>query len=72
MTQRPQTRGGDVSVSFEGDFIKLPVDAILPIRPFAPAIRASKKFKQIMASVREVGLVVVGKPHGLNSGVGRR
>lgn len=57
MNQRAQNRVGEVSVSFEGNFIKLPVDAILPIRPFAPAIRASKKFKQIMASVREVGLV---------------
>lgn len=57
MNQRANTRDGDVSVSFEGDFIKLPVNAILPIRPFRPAVRASKKFKQIMASVREVGLV---------------
>lgn len=57
MTLRANTRDGDVSVSFEGDFIKLPVNAILPIRPFTPAVRASKKFKQIMASVREVGLV---------------
>lgn len=57
MTKRAQTHGGDVSVSFEGDFIRLPINAILPIRPFAPVVRASKKFKQILASVREVGLV---------------
>jgi RepB plasmid partitioning protein/ParB-like nuclease domain len=57
MTKRAQTHGGDVSVSFEGDFIRLPISAILPIRPLAPVVRASKKFKQILASVREVGLV---------------
>lgn len=57
MTKRAQTHGGDVPVSFEGDFIRLPIDAILPIRPFTPVVRASKKFKQILASVREVGLV---------------
>jgi hypothetical protein len=57
MTKRAQTQGGDVSVSFEGDFIRLPVDTILPIRPFTAAVRTSKKFKQIAASVREVGLV---------------
>lgn len=57
MTKRAQPLGGDVSVSFEGDVIRLPVDSILPIRPFAAEVRTSKKFKQIAASVREVGLV---------------
>lgn len=57
MTKRAQTQGGDVSVSFEGDVIRLPVDSILPIRPFPAEVRTSKKFKQIAASVREVGLV---------------
>ena len=57
MTRRAKSHGSDVSEGFEGDFIRLPIDSILPIRPFSPAIRKSKKFKQIMASVREVGLV---------------
>ena len=57
MTKNTQSNGADVSVGFEGDFIRLSIDSILPIRSFPAAVRTSRKFKQIAASVREVGLV---------------
>jgi hypothetical protein len=57
MTKNTKSNGADVSVGFEGDFIRLSIDSILPIRSFPAAVRTSRKFKQIAASVREVGLV---------------
>jgi hypothetical protein len=57
MTNQIQSNCGDILVGFEGDFIRLSLEFILPIRPFPATVRTSKKFKQIVASVREVGLV---------------
>lgn len=57
MTKNTKSNGADVSVGFEGDFIRLSIDSILPIRSFPAAVKTSRKFKQIAASVREVGLV---------------
>ncbi len=57
MTNQIQSNCGDILVGFEGDFVRLSLEFILPIRPFPATVRTSKKFKQIVASVREVGLV---------------
>ena len=57
MTKQTQYNGGDVSVGFERDFTRLSIESILPIRALPAAFKTGKKFKQIVASVREVGLV---------------
>src|SRR5262245_1483596 len=48
---------GDVSIAFEKNCITLPIEALHPLRTLRKTIRASQKYRQISASVREVGLV---------------
>ncbi|PPQ40491.1 ParB-like nuclease domain-containing protein [Rhodoblastus acidophilus] len=50
---RPET----VALAFENDCIVLPIAAILPVRTLRKTVKASQKYRQIAASVREVGLV---------------
>jgi hypothetical protein len=46
-----------VEFGFESEFVRLRVDSILPLRPFSLAVSRSKKFRQVIASIQEVGLV---------------
>ncbi len=46
-----------VKDGFELKVLTLPVTSIVPQREFTSAVRASLTYKQIMASVREVGLI---------------
>lgn len=50
---RPET----VALAFENDCVTLPVDAILPVRSLRKTVKSSQKYRQITASIREVGLV---------------
>ena len=43
--------------AFERDLILLPLSAILPVKTLRATVKASHKFQQIVASIREVGLV---------------
>lgn len=69
------TRGRDaldpVALAFESDCLTLPLASILPLRALGASVRASRKYKQITASIREVGLVeppvVARDPHGENT-----
>ncbi|MCG8270159.1 ParB N-terminal domain-containing protein [Aquamicrobium sp. NLF2-7] len=57
MTRKDNRRTGVVAHGFEDDCITLHVDALLPVRVLRTATKSSKKYQQIAASVREVGLV---------------
>lgn len=46
-----------VKVAFELKGVSLAVDKILPIKKVTPALRASIKYKTIVASVNEVGII---------------
>lgn len=46
-----------VKMAFELKGVKLDIDKILPIRKMTPALRSSKKYKSIAASVKEVGII---------------
>lgn len=46
-----------VKIAFEADFVVLPINAILPVHTLRKTVKASQKYRQITASVREVGLV---------------
>jgi ParB-like chromosome segregation protein Spo0J len=46
-----------VRSAFENEIIVLPVAELLPLRQLDPTIKDSAKYKRIVASVREVGLV---------------
>lgn len=46
-----------VKIAFEANFVVLPINAILPVHTLRKTVKASQKYRQITASVREVGLV---------------
>lgn len=57
MKRRSPSVGSRITAGFESEVVRLHLDSILPLRTLEGPLRSGKKFKQIMASVREVGLV---------------
>jgi hypothetical protein len=47
----------EIKLGFDDTTIKLRIDQIVPIKVITPAARTSQKFKQILASIREVGII---------------
>jgi hypothetical protein len=48
---------GDIKLGFDTRTIELALTQIMPLKVTTPAIKASEKFQQIMASIREVGII---------------
>lgn len=46
-----------VQIGFENDCVTIPVADILPVRVLSKSIKSSRKYTQITASIREIGLV---------------
>ena len=46
-----------VQLGFENDCVTIPVTDILPVRVLSKSIKSSRKYTQITASIREIGLV---------------
>jgi ParB-like chromosome segregation protein Spo0J len=46
-----------VVLAFENDCVTIPIQSILPVRALGSSVKSSRKYRQISASVREVGLV---------------
>lgn len=46
-----------VTLGFENDCVTIPVADILPVRVLGTSVKSSRKYVQITASIREVGLV---------------
>jgi len=57
MTRKDRHRPDTVAHGFEEDCVTLPVAALLPVKVLRTATKSSKKYQQITASIREVGLV---------------
>jgi hypothetical protein len=57
MKREPPRPSEIVKIAFEEDFVVLPINAILPVHTLRKTVKASQKYRQITASVREVGLV---------------
>jgi hypothetical protein len=55
--KRDSRRPEAVTRAFEDDCIRLPIASILPVRALRKTVKSSHKYRQIAASVREVGLV---------------
>ena len=53
-TRRPQLK---VKLGFEESSLRIPIDAILPLREISAAVRKSVKYAQIAASIVEVGII---------------
>jgi ParB-like chromosome segregation protein Spo0J len=47
----------EVRIGFDPNGVTLPVSSILPVRQLKPGVRATQKYQQILASVREVGVI---------------
>ena len=47
----------EVRIAFDPNGVILPIGSILPLRQLKPGVRATQKYQQILASVREVGII---------------
>jgi hypothetical protein len=57
MTRGKRATPNAVTLGFESDCITVPVEAVLPVRTLSFSVKSSRKYRQITASIREVGLV---------------
>src|SRR5260370_18079167 len=46
-----------VAQAFDSDFVIIPIESILPVKAIEKTVKSSHKYRQILASIREVGLV---------------
>jgi len=46
-----------VAQAFDSDFVIIPIASILPVKAIEKTVKSSHKYRQILASIREVGLV---------------
>ena len=53
----PRGQRTSVKLGFEEASMRIPLDAIIPLRDIAPAVRKSMKYAQIEASIAEVGII---------------
>ena len=52
----PQTLES-VAQAFDSDFVIISISSILPVKAIEKTVKSSHKYRQILASIREVGLV---------------
>src|ERR1700682_3342644 len=45
-----------VAQAFDSDFVVIPIASILPVKAIEKTVKSSHKYRQILASIREVGL----------------
>ena len=57
MRPRRKTRTGAVQMGFEGVGVTLAISDLQALREVAPAIKKSRKYAQIVSSIREVGII---------------
>ncbi|MDG1286179.1 MAG: ParB/RepB/Spo0J family partition protein, partial [Rickettsiales bacterium] len=49
--------GRKIAVSFENTMVELPLDSIVPTKVITNAVYASSKYKQIVSSIKEIGVI---------------
>jgi ParB-like chromosome segregation protein Spo0J len=47
----------DVNAAFEDTLVELDFDQILPVKKLNPTALSSQKFKQIISSIEEIGVI---------------
>lgn len=57
MGKAQKTIKENVKIGFEADTVKLQIDDISPLKIVTTAVRESEKFQQIIASIREIGII---------------
>lgn len=48
---------GGINMGFDSDMVELTLSQIAPLKVIAPSLQASSKYKQIVSSIREVGII---------------
>lgn len=56
MTDAP-ANSPTIRLAFEPDFVVVPIGELVPLKPLRPTIKESRKYAQILASVRAIGVV---------------
>ncbi|WGM48928.1 hypothetical protein KOAAANKH_03842 [Brevundimonas sp. NIBR10] len=51
------TRHDEVKLDFESNLVTISLDNILPLKPLRPSVKESRKYAQICASIRAIGVV---------------
>ena len=71
MRRKPDTSPQDIKLGFDTRTIELAINQIMPLKVVAPKIKEHAKYKQIKASIQEVGIieppVVAPDKHKVNS-----
>lgn len=57
MARAQKSSKEEVKIGFEADTVLLKLDDISPLKIVTPAVRDSEKFKQILASIKEIGII---------------
>lgn len=57
MGKRPKTEHQNITLGFEQHTIYLQLDQIMRLKTIPEAIRTSRKFRQILSSIREIGII---------------
>lgn len=57
MTRDKPPEPDAVIIGFENNCVTVSVEAVLPVRALSASVKSSRKYQQITASIREVGLV---------------
>src|ERR1700737_914999 len=58
MSNRADPAGSEtVLQAFNSDFVVLPIASILPVKAMEKTVKSSHKYRQILASIREIGVV---------------
>ena len=70
MAKKPSLPKGDIQIGFDKHTITLKIDQIVRLKTIPDAVRTSKKFAQIVASIREIGVIEppAVAPDTVNSG----
>ncbi len=57
MHRKPKFQKSEIKVGFDSSTVDLRIDQIIPLKVVAPAVRVSQKYLQILASIKEVGII---------------
>src|SRR3982075_1915027 len=57
MNKRVEDVSPAIAQAFGSDFVVIPITSILPVKAIEKTVKSSHKYRQIAASVREIGLV---------------
>lgn len=55
--QKPKLPKGEIKAGFDRSTVDLRIDQLVSIKMVTPAARKSPKYHQILASIREVGII---------------